>query len=108
MRVLGGNVGLAIATIIFNRRVAADLPGTLSATQLADLQQTLSVISSFDPSQQAAVAKVFSNSFNEEMRACMYVSAVAVVASLLTWERNPASVAEYKAAQAALAKSQKE
>jgi hypothetical protein len=106
-RVLGGNIGLAIATTIFNWRVAADLPETLNATQLDNLQQSLSIISSLDPSQQMAVAIVFSNSFNEEMRICTYVSIVAVIVSLLTWERNPASVAENKARQAALTESQR-
>jgi hypothetical protein len=59
-------------------------------------------------SQQAAVATVFSNSFNEEMRVCTYLSAVGVIVALFTWQRNPASVAENKARQAALAESQVE
>jgi hypothetical protein len=106
-RVLGGNVGLAIATIIFNQRVAADLSESLSATQLENLQQSLSTISSLDLSQQAAVAMVFSNSFNEQMRVCTYLSAVAVIVALFTWQRNPASVAENKARQATSAAENK-
>jgi hypothetical protein len=80
-RVLGGNIGLAIATIIFNKRVAADLSESLSPTQLENLQQSLSTISNLDLSQQAAVATVFSNSFNEEMRVCTYVSVAALAES---------------------------
>jgi len=105
-RVLGGNIGLAIATIIFNRRVATDLSEALSATQLENLQQSLSTISSLNLSQQAAVATVFSNSFNEQMRVCIYLLAVALIVALLTWQKNPPSVAENKARQTALAESQ--
>jgi hypothetical protein len=70
------------------------------------LQQSLSTISNLDLSQQAAVATVFSNSFNEQMRICTYLSAVAVIVALFTWQRNPVSVAENKARQAAIADSQ--
>jgi hypothetical protein len=82
-----------------NQQVAASLFEYLSAAQLENLQQSLSTISSLDPAQQAAVSIVFSNSFNEQMRVCMYVSVVSVILALFTWQRNPTGVAADKARQ---------
>ncbi|KIN02299.1 hypothetical protein OIDMADRAFT_103461 [Oidiodendron maius Zn] len=93
-RVLGGTIGLAIATIIFNHNIAADLSGTLSPKQLLQLQQSITTIFDLDPSQQVKVAVVFANSFNIQMRNCMYLSAAALVVALFTWQRNPASIAD--------------
>jgi hypothetical protein len=57
-------------------------------------------------SQQAAVATVFSNSFNEQMRVCTCLLAVAVIVALFTWQRNPPSATENNAKQSANAESQ--
>jgi hypothetical protein len=107
-RVLGGNIGLAIASIILSQQVSTNLSEALNVTQLKNLQQSLSTLSSLDLSQQAAVAVVFSNAFNEQMRVCTYSSAVALIVALFTWQRNPASVLENKARQLALVQSQVE
>jgi hypothetical protein len=107
-RVLGGNIGLAIASMILNQQVATNLAEALSVTQLKNLQQSLSTLSSLELSQQAAVAIVFSNSFNEQMRICTYSSALALIVALFTWKRNPACVVECKAKQLALAQPQVE
>jgi hypothetical protein len=91
-RVLGGSLGLAIATIIFNHHIANDLPNSLSPTQLSNLQQSITTIYDLDLQQQAEVAKVFASSFNQQMRICTYLSAVALVVAIFTWQKNPANV----------------
>jgi hypothetical protein len=95
-RVLGGTIGLSVATIVLNRSIVADLSGTLSPTQVSNLQQSITTIFDLDPREQVKVAGVFANSFKTQMRICMYLSAAALVAALFTWQKNPASVADSK------------
>lgn len=91
-RVLGGSIGLAVATIIFNAAVKSDLSDILTPSQLQAIQQSLTTIGTLTESQQAAVANVFAESFNQQMRVCTYISAATFVAALLTWQKNPPSV----------------
>jgi hypothetical protein len=95
-RVLGGTIGLAIATIIFNHNIAADLSGTLSPALLLNVQQSITTIFDLDPGQQVEVAAVFASSFNTQMRICMYMAMAALVASLFTWQKSPAHAVERK------------
>jgi hypothetical protein len=98
-RVLGGSIGLAVATIVFNRKLAHSLGGSLSSTALHNLQQSLSTIANLPPEEQAAVVKVYAQSFNDQLRICTYVSAFGVVAALCTYQRNPVDIAAVKQKQ---------
>ena len=104
-RVLGGSVGLAIASMLLNRSIAKELPGFLTPLQISELQQSLYTLSKLDPLQKEKVAVVFASSFRTQMRVSAYFSAAAVVVGLFTWQRHPASVSENKTRQAALANS---
>ena len=84
-RVLGGTIGLAISTIIFNIRIGTELKGVLSPSQITALRQTLNSIPDFSLSQQAAISHAFALSFNAQMRVCMYIAAVCLVVSACTW-----------------------
>lgn len=89
-RMLGGSIGLAIATIVLNRNFTAELSSILTPTELSNLRQSLSTLLQLQPTQQLAVTKVFANSFNDQLRICTYIAAVGVLASLSTWTRVPA------------------
>jgi hypothetical protein len=80
---------LSIATIIFNSNLAKSLSGSLSASELKNLQQSLSTLSSLKPEQQFAVGNVFASSFNDQMRVCTYISAFTVLAALGTLQKTP-------------------
>ncbi|KAI9686908.1 MAG: hypothetical protein M1822_002661 [Bathelium mastoideum] len=84
-RILGGTIGLAISTIIFNIRIGTELKGILSPAQITALRQTLNSIPDFSLSQQAAISHAFALSFNSQLRVCMYVAAVCWVVSACTW-----------------------
>lgn len=105
-RILGGSIALSLATIIFNHNIAIDLPGILSPTQLSSLQQSITTIFDLEPQQQIRVAEVFAKSFNNEMRLCMYLSVVALVVALLTWQKNPTSSTYAKSQPTASAERQ--
>jgi hypothetical protein len=98
-RVLGGSIGLAIATIIFNHNISTQLPVVLSPSQLSSLEQSITTIYGLDTEQQGRVATVFASSFSTQMRVCTYLAAAAVVTAAFTWQKNPASVGDDKTNQ---------
>jgi hypothetical protein len=95
-RALGGTIGLAVATIVFNRNLAGSFGSSLTPTALQNLQQSLSTISKLPQQQQAAVVKVYALSFNQQMRIATYISAFGVIAALCTYQKNPVNVSERK------------
>ena len=99
---LGGSIGLSIATIVLNRKFNANLAGVLDPAQLRNIEQSLSTILRLNLSDRAVVGKVYAESFNEQMRLCTFLSAACVVASLGTLLRNPPSVAAAKEKQDAV------
>jgi hypothetical protein len=94
VRVLGGIVGLSIATTLFNRRSRASLSDTLVPSQLEALYKSPLAVISFPPDQQVFVKGVYADVFSLQMRVLMFVCAVAVLVSLFSWERRPRNVEE--------------
>ncbi|PWY68668.1 MFS general substrate transporter [Aspergillus heteromorphus CBS 117.55] len=88
-RVLGGNIGLAIATVILNQHLVSDLQGILSDSQLNDLRHSLTAIRSLDPHDVEAVRASFADAFHSQMEVSMFVAAAALLAALCTWKRYP-------------------
>jgi hypothetical protein len=105
-RILGGTIGLSMATIIFNHNIATDLPGILTPTQLTSLHQSITTIFDLEPQQQFKVAEAFADSFNKQMRVCMYLSAAAVIVALFTWQKNPVGIEDAESHQSAPAEVQ--
>ena len=93
-RILGGSIGLAVATVVFNHNLVNSLGNSLEPSTLRDLQQTLHVIVNLTMSEQAEVVEVYSISFNQSMRICTYVAAFCVLAAIATWQRNPVDIAD--------------
>lgn len=105
VRVLGGSIGLAVATILFNHRLSKDLLSVLSPAEIETLQRSLETISNLQPSQKIAVAKAFADSFNDQMRLCLGVCAASVLVAISTWQRNPATLEENRNKQKELAEA---
>ena len=101
-RIFGGTIGLAASTIILNTRLANELQGVLSETQLVNLRQSLNYIPSLAPAQQLAVAQTFAKSFNDQLRDCTYVAAACVIISLFTYSKHPTDLIKRKARGEAL------
>ena len=92
-----------MATIVLNNKLSTGLAGALDPARIKELEQSLSTISSLSPENQALVAKVYADSFNEQMRVCCYLSIFALLAAIATYQRNPASVEAMKEKQKATA-----
>ncbi|KAF2718911.1 MFS general substrate transporter [Polychaeton citri CBS 116435] len=80
-RFLGGNVGLAIATVIPNKYL------------ISDLNKSLDVIETFASQEKQAVARALEGAFVTQIGVCAVLAAVCSVFYAFTFERNPASFA---------------
>ncbi|KAL9622620.1 MAG: hypothetical protein Q9160_003117 [Pyrenula sp. 1 TL-2023] len=90
-RILGGNIGLAIATIILNQHLASDLKSSLSQSQISSLRHSLNAIRDFTPDEVAAVAKSFSGAFKAQLEVCMGIAALSFVICFASWMKDPPS-----------------
>ena len=101
-RMLGGSIGLSMATIVLNNKLSTGLAGVLDPARIKFLEQSLNNISTLNPTDQALVAQTYTDAFNAQMRICTYLSAVALVAAIATYQKNPASVARLREKQKAM------
>ena len=62
-RLLDGNIGLAIATIVLNSHFDSDLSSMLSSSIISDLKKSLNTFGKLNPIQKQAVAASYSNAF---------------------------------------------
>jgi len=93
--------------IVFNKESQKFLVGILTAELLGLLHESPAVIDTFSPMQRLKIRDVFAESFNESLRACTYVSAAAVVASLIMYQRHPPDVLKRKKEQGAYDEAKK-
>lgn len=93
-RILGGNIGLATATIILNSHLTSDLAGVLTPQQINELRRSLNAIETFTPQEVAAVAGSFANAFKSQLLACTGVAAASLVACFFAWQRHPPTFVE--------------
>lgn len=93
-RILGGNIGLSIATVILNQHLVSDLQGTLSNKQINNLRHSLTAIDTLAPHQIEAVRSTFASAFRTQMEICTCVAAGALVVGLLVWQRHPPSISD--------------
>ena len=91
MRTLGGSIGLAAATIVFNQQIRGSgaLSRALSDKDLNDLLKSPLVLEKMPESVQKTVGHIYAEAFTQEMKMAAYVAAVSFVVSLFTLQRNP-------------------
>lgn len=87
-RLMGGAIGLAIVTTVFNGLVRPKLEHILSFAQLEDLLQSTAVIESFQPELQSRVRNIFAEGFNVQMRIMIGFGAAQIPAALLLWRKK--------------------
>ncbi|KAL8719830.1 MAG: hypothetical protein Q9225_003208 [Loekoesia sp. 1 TL-2023] len=102
-RILGGSIGLSMATIVLNKKLSSGLVGVLDAAKIKSLEQSLNTISDLSPANQGLVAQMYTNAFNDQMRICTYLSAAALLAAIATYQKHPASVQAMRDKQNAMA-----
>ncbi|AEO70627.1 uncharacterized protein THITE_2132082 [Thermothielavioides terrestris NRRL 8126] len=89
MLVFGGSLGVASSFIVLNNTIQDRLTNVLSPTQLRDFCTSPTAIYSFVSLQQLEVREVYIDTFNANMRVCIGISPVSIVAVLCSFQRNP-------------------
>lgn len=87
-RLMGGAVGLAIVTTVFDGVVRPKLEHILSLAQLRALLQSTAVIEKFQPELQSRVRSIFAEGFNMQMRIMIGFGAAQIPAALLMWRKK--------------------
>ncbi|KAL8684318.1 MAG: hypothetical protein Q9224_006442 [Gallowayella concinna] len=98
-RILGGSIGLAMATVVLNNRISDNLAGVVDPLGIKSIQQSVNSIVALSPTNQALVSRAYSDAFNEQMRICAYLSAAGFLISLATYQKTPPSVAAMREKQ---------
>ncbi|KAI9710155.1 MAG: hypothetical protein M1820_002957 [Bogoriella megaspora] len=92
-RMMGGAVGLAIATCVFNGYVKSRLSDVLSAAQLGAVLQTAEAIGKLPPALQDMVKEVFARAFAVQFRIIIGTSAAQFLGIGLMWQKKLLRVA---------------
>ena len=87
-RLLGGAVGLSIATSVVNSYLRSHLSGLVSLDQLESILRSVSAIDSLDPSLGSTVRAVFGRAYNLQMKLMIGFGAAQIPASLLLWGKH--------------------
>ncbi|KAL4798965.1 major facilitator superfamily domain-containing protein [Aspergillus venezuelensis] len=88
LRMLGGALGVAIATAILNSRLKSDLGSLLSQSELDEVLDSAQAINSLRPSVQDTVRKVFAGAYNQQMKAAGGFSVAQLLVVGLIWKRK--------------------
>lgn len=85
--------------------MTSELKTVLTPDELQNARESLSSIIHIAPFKQVAIIRIFALTFSDQMRICLYLSIFGVFVSLLTWEKNPASVEDRRKLQESLVMS---
>lgn len=88
-RILGGAVGLAIVTNIFNRSMRPKLLGLLLPPQVDAFLESTSILASFPEVTQVAVRSCLGEGYNLQMTVLIGFAAAQLPATLLMWTKKP-------------------
>lgn len=107
-RVLGGSIGIALCSVIFNARVANDLSGTMDPDDLAALHHSPTIASWLPPDLQLKVKLVYASAFTDDIKLMIGVAVLGIITSCFTYQRQPPPMPGTLAAKEALGTEQGE
>lgn len=87
-RVMGGAIGLAIVTAVFNSHVRSSLRAVLSAEQIAALLQSSSAVVDLPPNIQAHVRGIFAVGYNIQFKILAGFAAAQIPSSIFMWQKR--------------------
>jgi hypothetical protein len=88
-RVLGGAVGIAVCSVIFNTQVTNRLAGVLDLADMRALQQSPIISAWLSPEQQELVREVYASAFTDDIKVMICVAAISLASSFVTYELDP-------------------
>ncbi|KAI8632994.1 putative MFS multidrug transporter [Xylariaceae sp. FL1651] len=107
-RVLGGSIGIAICSIIFNAKVAEDLGGRMDPDDLAALHHSPTIAPWLPPDLQLLVKSVYASAFTDDINVMIGVAVIGVITSCFAYERQPPPMPNIPSAKEALGTEQGE
>ena len=87
-RILGGAIGLAIVTSIFNRSMRPKLLQLLLPAQVDALLESTSTLAAFSEETQLAVRSSLGEGYNLQMTVLIGFAAAQLPATLLMWTKK--------------------
>ncbi|KAL4909665.1 hypothetical protein BDW74DRAFT_173160 [Aspergillus multicolor] len=88
LRMLGGALGVAVATAILNDHLQSALRHVISGEQLSAVLESPRAIGLLRPEVQVQVRRIFGEAYNLQMKAAGGFSAGQVLAVLLIWRKE--------------------
>lgn len=92
-RVLGGTIGLAIATSVMNAYLRSDLSRNLDQDQVEMVLQATATIDSLPEALQSIVRTSFGRGYNLQMKIMIGFAVASLPATLLMWTKEPIMIA---------------
>ncbi|KAF7930610.1 uncharacterized protein EAE98_005010 [Botrytis deweyae] len=93
MRILGGAIGVAIATSLLSSNVISALADILPAETVNHLLQNISSVALLSPGDQIAVRTAFAQGYKKQLAMILGFCAAELLAIGLMWERKPRRLA---------------
>ena len=87
-RVMGGVIGLAIVTAVFNGYVRSKLGQILSASQVDDLLKAADSISALPVETQEMVRNILAEGYNIQMKILAGLAAAQIPSSFVMWQKQ--------------------
>ncbi|KAI1163554.1 major facilitator superfamily domain-containing protein [Nemania serpens] len=107
-RVLGGSIGIALCSIIFNAKVAHDLSGEMDPDDLEALHHSPTIAPWLPPELQGKVKVAYADAFTNDIKLLMGIAAIGIISSCFTYQRQPPPMPGTPAAKEALGAEQSE
>ncbi|KAL9079021.1 MAG: hypothetical protein Q9157_002078 [Trypethelium eluteriae] len=92
IRVLGGTLGLAICSSIFNNHVSSKLRNIIDPVELSKISDSASNINSLKEPQRNQIRVTFADAYSLQMHVVAAFSGLVFLVSFLMWERHPRKV----------------
>ncbi|KAM0280661.1 hypothetical protein ACHAQH_003969 [Verticillium albo-atrum] len=92
VRVLGGCIGIAVSTIIFNTHFNTALREQLTPDDMRQLHRSPTVAIQWSQEQRKAVHEVYAIAYSEELKVMTYVAAATLLVAFFTYEKNPTPI----------------
>ncbi|KAJ6007267.1 MFS general substrate transporter [Penicillium herquei] len=88
-RIMGGAIGLAIATAIQHSYLRSHLSQFLTSDVIESILQSTSAISTLPTDTQSLVRETYAASYNTQMKFLAGMSGAQVITSIMMWKKNP-------------------
>ncbi|TGO55975.1 hypothetical protein BOTNAR_0233g00060 [Botryotinia narcissicola] len=93
MRILGGAIGVAIATSLLSSNVISALADILPAEIVNHLLQNISSVALLSPGDQIAVRTAFAHGYKKQLVMILFFCAAELLAIGIMWEKKPRRLA---------------